>query len=247
MKTTQGYANSLRLVLANVGLAGNKLEEMLALANPEAAASVGRAERERLLRAAADHLSKQLQRQGTLEVQLERIRGDLVIQKRAAALVVANQKDPDQPKPSDKAKQQLVDAIKRLNDAAEAAETELAGVKTAVELLKHMVEQRADAVQSFDAEANSARHRIDMANLRKGQAEMNAEIAGMARDGGSTTGLSALNRAAEKAEQEAHAAEIVGRATSTNPSDDAVMAQILAEAAGKDKKPVDDVLAELAK
>jgi hypothetical protein len=246
MKTTQGFANSARLVLANIGLAGDKLEELIAGLNPDAAIAVSRQEREQLLKVAATKLADQRQRQGKLEEDLKGTRDQLATQKKAAGIVVARAKDPSAAQPSEKAKQQLIDSITHLTQDAERMEAELAGVKTAVDFLDDLVEKRSEALRSFDGEAREAKHRLDMANLRKSQAELEAEMQGMASHTGSNAGLGALSRAASRAERDADASEIVGRATSTNPGNDSVMASILAEAKDGPKVSTDDKLAALA-
>lgn len=245
MTSLQSFSNSARLALANINLAGNKLEEMIAALNPDAAIAVGRDEREAQLKVVALKLAEQRQHQGRLEAVLAATATSLANQKKAAKIVLERAQDQTQAQPSQKAKQQLADAIGRLKQEVERTESELAGVKTAVEFLDHMVDTRADALRSFDSEASTLRHRLDMAKLREGQASLEAEMQGLAKEGASTAGLGALGRAASKAEARAGAAEIVLGATSTNPGNDATMAAILAEAADGPKKSADDQLAAL--
>jgi hypothetical protein len=68
----------------------------------------------------------------------------------------------------------------------------------------------------------------------------------LAEEKASNSGLGALNRAAEKMEAKAKAAEIVNDATGNMLNQDPVMAKILAEAEHGPAKSVDDELAALA-
>ena len=242
-----GFVNSARLTLANIGLAGNKLEELIAGLNPDAAVAVGREERSRLLKVAAEKLAEQRQILGRKEVELKTSTDDLKVKKAAAQTITSRAQSGGQ-LPSEKATAELVATMKRVQNNVERLEAEIVGIRTAVSLLESMVDQRAEALRSFDSEAENVKHRLDMAKLRKDQADLQAEVSGLGAVNASTVGLSALARAADKAEQQASAAEIVHGATSSQLQGDSVMADILAEAkTGHAKKSPLDELAELSK
>jgi phage shock protein A len=90
---------------------------------------------------------------------------------------------------------------------------------------------------------------MELAKVREEQANLQAEVQGLAGRSASTAGLSALGRAADKAERNAAAAEIVAGATGSKLQKDDVMAGILVEAAngGVPKKSALEELAEMAK
>lgn len=246
MSNSTGFANSARLVLGNIGMAGNKLEELIAGLNPDAAVQVGREERARLLRTAAEKLADQQQGLGVKQKELDAVNADLKVKKAAAAKVTALSEGGGV-MPSDAAVAQLVKGIKDQNARAELLETDIAGRKTAIDFLQHLVDQRADALRSFDGEAENTKRRLEMARLREEQANLAAEVDGMAKQGASTVGLSALSRAADKAERKASAAEIVNGATGDPLVKDDVMASIMSEAKDGPKKSSLAELAELSK
>lgn len=246
MSNTTGFVNSARLILGNVGMAGNKLEELIAGLNPDAAIQVGREERARLLRIAAEKLAEQQQGLGGKQKELDAVNADLKIKKAAAGKVTELSKSGGT-MPSDEAVAKLVQGIKDQNARAVLLETDISGRKTAIDFLQHLVEQRADALRSFDGEAESTKRRLEMARLREEQANLAAEVQGMAKQGASTVGLSALSRAADKAERNAAAAEIVNGATGDPLVNDDVMAGILNEIKDGPKKSPLVELAELSK
>ena len=176
MTSLKGFTNSAKLALANIGLAGDKLEALIAALNPDAAIPVGHDEREAQLNVAALKLAEQRQLQGQLETTLAATTATLTTNKVAAKLSGEWSQDPTKPKPSEKAKQDLVNTIISLKEGVEHTETELAGVKTAVEYLEHLVQKRAEALRNFNFEASTTRHRLDMANLRESQAKLEAEM-----------------------------------------------------------------------
>jgi chromosome segregation ATPase len=244
-----GYLNSARLVFANIGIAGNKLEEMIAGLNPDAAVKVGREERAMLLRTVAEKLAEQQQQATAKQNELDAVNHDLKTKRAAAANITARSQQPGAAMPSEAAVAELVANIKRLKEKAELLEAGLAGKKTAIDFLEHIVADRAEALNSFDNEAEAVRNRMELAKVREEQANLQAEVQGLAGRSASTAGLSALGRAADKAERNAAAAEIVAGATGSKLQKDDVMAGILVEAAngGVPKKSALEELAEMAK
>lgn len=242
-----GFVNTARLALANLDMAGDKLEELIAGLNPDAAVVVGREERTRLLRVAAEKLAEQKQIVGKKEKELATVNADLKVKKTAESTILERSKSGGQV-PGKTALIALDRDIKRANERAELLETEIAGTKTAISLLENMVEQRADALRSFDGEAEATRHRLDMANLRKEQADLQAEVQGIASKSASTAGLSALSRAADRAEQKAAASEIMVGAIGSQLVQDDIMSSILEQArTGSPKKSPLEELAALSK
>jgi hypothetical protein len=240
--SSNGFANSARLVLGNIGMAGTKLEELIAGFNPDAAIQVGREERTHLLRIAAEKLAEQQQGLGLKQKELDAVNADLKIKKTAAGKVTELSKSGGT-MPSDTAVANLVQSLKAQNARAVLLETDIASRKTAIDFLQHLVDQRADALRSFDSEAENAKRRLEMAKLREEEANLTAEIQGMAKQGASVVGLSAISLLADKAERNATAAEILNGATGDPLLNDDVMASILNES--KEGGPKKSPLAEL--
>ncbi len=243
-----GYVNSARLVLKHIGLAGDKLEELIAGFNPDAAVAVGREDRQRLLKVVAEKLAEQKQKLGVEDKKLTLARSSLQQNKRAAQIITERKvSGTTEGIPSNESIQSLIAAIKKSTAECELLEQKIAGIKSAISFLEDLVNQRAEHLRSFDAEADAARHRLDMANLRKEQADLSAEMQGIASQGVGTAGLGSLSRAADKAERRAIAAETVTNATANPLVKDDVMAGILQEAKDGPKKDTFDELAALSK
>lgn len=223
MIPVNGWTNTVKLVIKNLSMLGDDVEQSLAALNPDAAIALGREEREKALRVVARACAKLKTETAPFERELAAAEKKMATEKQMAAKAVENAAAGKGL--TEREMQQLVDSIKRDGQEIERLSLLVNRNKSGIEFMQKVIDERAEDLRKYDAEAAAAKHDLEIAQIRKDQAAFNAEIQGYAKKGAATTaGIGALKRAAAQATADADATEIVSAATSPATESDGLAA-----------------------
>ncbi|MEX3983938.1 hypothetical protein AB4Y45_33675 [Paraburkholderia sp. EG287A] len=206
-----GWKLTAALITKHVGVVGDRLATAIASFDPETATEVDRDNLKEKLREVALKLADAKHKNDAAQQALRDLEALIASDSKTAEVLIAKHGDG-----------KVDDAM--LNEfaaALEANQAKLAGVKQdaanaqeLVDTLKEILDAVEKNLNEFDAKAKAAIGALQQAQAdqqraelhQQQQAELNALRAGA---GGTSTGLSALNRAAEKARVQADAAQTI--------------------------------------